>query len=77
MDYKSDSRQRTPWTGKGLAMPVQHFIDSCNAANYNRNHPSVKDSIEHELLDNYPIRACRYCSSKGILSYGRTAAGAK
>lgn len=77
MNYKSDSRRRTPWTGKNSATPVQRFIDSCNIANYYKKHPLVEESLERELLDNYPVTACRYCGSHNFQSYGKTAAGSK
>ncbi len=75
MSNKTDSRRRTPWTGQSDATPMQHFIDSCNTANYEKKHPSVKDSLERELLDKYSVSACRHCGSKNIKSYGQTAAG--
>lgn len=77
MDYKSDSRRRTPWTGENDATPMQRFIDSCNNENYNKKHPSVKDSPERELLDNYPIETCRHCGSVNFQLYGRTKAVTK
>ena len=77
MNYKSDSRRRTPWTGENDATPMQRFIDSCNNENYNKKHPSVKDSPERELLDNYPIETCRHCGSVNFQLYGRTKAGIK
>lgn len=77
MNYKSESRRRTPWTGNDDATPVQRFIDSCNTANYDKKHPSVKDSLERELLDNYQVKACRHCGSKSFQSYGKTAAGTR
>lgn len=77
MDYKSDSRRRTPWTGKDDATPIQRFIDSCNTSNYNKKHPLVEDSPEHELLDSYPVEACRHCGSTKFQLYGKTKAGTK
>lgn len=77
MNSKSESRRRTPWTGNDDATPVQRFIDSCNTANYDKKHPSVKDSLERELLDNYQVKECRHCGSKSFQSYGKTAAGTR
>lgn len=77
MNYKSDSRRRTPWTGKDDATPMQRFIDSCNTANYNKKHPLVKDSPERELLNAYTVEACRHCGSKKIKAFGTTSAGTK
>ena len=77
MSNKFDSRRRTPWTGDLDATPMEQFIDSCNTANYEKKHPLVKDSLEKELLDNYPVTVCRHCGSKKFKSFGRTAAGTK
>lgn len=77
MKYKSDSRRRTPWTGKDDATPLQRFIDSCNSENYDKKHPLVKDSLEQDLLDNYPVTECRHCGSKKFQAYGKTSAGTK
>ena len=77
MNYTSDSRRRTPWTGKTDVTPVQRFIDSCNSTNYDKKHPRVKDSLEQDLLNDYPATVCRHCGSTKFKAYGKTAAGTK
>lgn len=70
--HTTSSRKRTPWTGSSEATPLQSFIDTSNASNYGKKHPSISDNEESTMLNSYSPNACRYCQSPRIQKYGFT-----
>ncbi len=77
MKYRtnSGSRRRTPWTHGEAVSPLQAFIDSTNASNYERRHPALVSTGEVEMLNSFEVSSCRRCGSVDIHRYGRTGNG--
>ena len=71
----SKSRKDTPWTGKSDATALQRFIDGCNHDNYDRRHPSIKETREIDLLNSYIPDCCRKCGSASFKVHGYTGTG--
>jgi transposase-like protein len=70
--HTTSSRKRTPWTGSSDATPLQSFIDTSNANNYGKKHPSISDTEESTMLNSYSPNVCRYCQGPRIQKYGFT-----
>lgn len=77
MKYRtnSGSRRRTPWTHEEAVSPLQAFIDSTNASDYERRHPALVSTGEVEMLNSFEVSSCRRCGSVDIHRYGRTGNG--
>lgn len=70
--YLSKSRKATPWDDSDMRTASQEFIRSAYIEHYERNHKTLLESQEYQLINAFIPSHCPLCKSEEFTKFGFT-----